>query len=208
MNLSALVMAGGRGSRMAGEKAIARVGGISMLSRVVEALSNSKMIDRVIVSSSSSTPKTSDEAQKLGLEVVNTPGMGYVKDMNYAIRTLNLEHVLVINSDLPFINTELIDQVIDRYAKAEKPALTVMVPISKLTALGFEPTYTTKLGDETLAPVGLNVLDGKRIGDDEVAQEVVVMTDVLPFINVNNAADIERAEILLKSMPRLQQATT
>ena len=129
MNLSALVMAGGRGSRMAGEKAIARVGGISMLSRVVRALSNSKMIDRVIVSSSSSTPKTSDEAQKLGLEVVNTPGMGYVKDMNYAVRTLNLEHVLVINSDLPFINTELIDQVIDRYAKAEKQALTVFVPI-------------------------------------------------------------------------------
>ncbi len=204
MNLTALVMAGGRGSRIAGEKAIVRVGGISMLSRVVQALSKSKKIDRVIVSSSSSTPKTSDEAHKLGLEVVDTPGIGYVEDMNYAVRTLNLGPLLVINSDLPFINTEVIDQVIDRYAKAEKPALTVMVPTSKWRALGFEPTYTTKVGNETLAPAGLNLIDGRRIGDNEIEQEVVVMTDALPFINVNTAADVKRAEGMLQSIPRLQ----
>ncbi len=204
MKLSALVMAGGKGSRMDGEKALVRVGGISMLRRIVQALSNSQNIERIIVTSSSHTPKTSDEAHKLGLEVLITPGTGYVEDMKYAVRTLNLGHVLVINSDLPFITTSIINRVISLYVKAEKPALTVMVPTSKWKEMGFEPTYTTQLGNETLAPVGLNVIDGRQMGDDEVEQEVAVMTDALPFINVNNAADIDRAERLLQSMPRLQ----
>ena len=208
MKFSALVMAGGKGRRIAGEKAIVRVGGISMLRRVVQALRNSEKIERVIVTSSSYTPKTSDEARKLGLEVLITPGTGYVEDMKYAVSTLHLGHTLVINSDLPFINTSIIDRVISLYLKAEKPTLTVMVPTSKWKEMGFEPTYTTQMGNETLTPVGLNVIDGNQIGDDEVAQEVVVMTDALPFINVNNVADIERAERLLQSLPRLQTATS
>lgn len=206
MNFSALIMAGGRGSRIEGEKPLVKVGGISMLDRVVQALRQSSKIERIVVTSTSFSPKTSDAAQKLGLEVLITPGDGYVEDLQYAIDTLTLEHVVVINSDLPFINSSIIDRVLSLYVKAEKPALTVMVPTSNLIQMGFEPTYTTHMGSETLAPVGLNVLDGRLTGNDEVAQEVVVMTDVLPFINVNNAADIERAERLLKSMPRLQNA--
>ena len=204
MNFSALLMAGGRSSRIDGEKPLVKIGGISMLDRVVQALRNSTGIVRIIVTSSSYAPKTSDEAHKLGVEVLLTPGAGYVEDMKYAVNTLNLGHVLVINSDLPFINTSIIDRIIGLYVKAEKPALTVMVPTSKWKEKGFEPTYSKQQGSETLAPVGLNIMDGTQMGDDEVAQEVVVMTDALPFINVNTAADIKRAESMLQSIPRLQ----
>ena len=204
MKFTALVMAGGKGSRMDGEKALVRVGGIPMLHRVTRALRNSQNIERIIVASSSYTPKTSDEAYKLGLEVLLTPGTGYVEDMKYAVNTRNLGHVLVINSDLPFINSSIIDQVIRLYLKAEKPAMTVMVPAAKLKEKEFEPTYTIQRGDETLAPAGLNVMDGKWLGDDEVAEEVVIMTDAMPFINVNNSADVARAEKLLPSVPKFQ----
>ncbi len=206
MNFSALLMAGGRGSRIDGEKPLVKVGGISMLYRVVHALRQSNNIVRIVVTSTSYSPKTSDAAQKLGLELLITPGDGYVEDLKYAVNTLTLDHVVVINSDLSFISSSIIDRVLSLYVKAEKPALTVMVPTSKLNEMGFEPTYTTRIGGQTLAPVGLNVLDGGLKGNDEAEQEVVVMTDVLPFINVNDAADIKRAEILLQSMPRLQNA--
>jgi len=208
MKFTALVMAGGKGSRISGEKAIVKVGGISMLSRVVRALRNSTNIKKIILTTSSHSPKTSDEAHKLGLEVLITPGTGYVEDMKYAVSIKNLGHVLVINSDLPFINASIIDQVIGLYREAEKPALAVMVPAAKWKELGFEATYTTRMGNETVAPVGLNVINGKRVGNDEVEEEVVIMRDVLPFINVNNVADIETAERLLRSMPQIERDTS
>ena len=62
MGVVALVMAGGRATRMGNvcEKPLLRICGRTMVERVIEALRSSKNIDEIIVAVSKFTPKTAE----------------------------------------------------------------------------------------------------------------------------------------------------
>lgn len=196
MKFTAIIMAGGKGTRMRslGEKPVVKVGRTEMFKRVVSALEDSRQIEEVVIASSPHTPNTTREAENLGLQVIITPGVGYVEDLRYALNRLGVEHALVINSDLPFITGSIIDEVCDRYERSRKPALTVTTKTDKIRELGFEPTY----GQQGLSPVGINVVGGPLIGNDEMDQEIFAIEDALPLINVDTPEDVLRAERLLK----------
>lgn len=196
MKFTAIIMAGGKGTRMRslGEKPVVKVGRTEMFKRVVSALEDSRQIEEVVIASSPHTPNTTREAENLGLQVIITPGVGYVEDLRYALNRLGVEHALVINSDLPFITGSIIDEVCDRYERSRKPALTVTTKTAKIRELGFEPTY----GQQGLSPVGINVVGGPLVGNDEMDQEIFAIEDALPLINVDTPEDVLRAERLLK----------
>lgn len=196
MKFTAIIMAGGKGTRMRslGEKPVVKVGKTEMFMRVVSALEDSRQIEEVVIASSPHTPNTTREAENLGLQVIITPGVGYVEDLRYALNRLGVEHALVINSDLPFITGSIIDEVCDRYERSRKPALTVTTKTAKIRALGFEPTY----GQQGLSPVGINVVGGPLVGNDEMDEEIFAIEDALPLINVDTPEDVLRAERLLK----------
>jgi adenosylcobinamide-phosphate guanylyltransferase len=193
-------MAGGKGTRIRslGEKPLVKVGGTVMLRRVVTALKDSRHIGEIAVAWSHHAPKTAREAANLGIRAIMTPGLGYIEDLRHALNLLGVEDALVINSDLPFITGSIIDEVCDRYERNQKPALTVMVRIDKIRELGFEPSY----GEQGLSPVGINVVRGPLVGDDEVDQEIFVVEDALSLININTPEDVGRAERLLETLSR------
>jgi len=61
MTVTALIMAGGKGTRMAlsGEKPLLLVGGKPVIDYVINALSDAKKVDSIVVAVSDYTPKTS-----------------------------------------------------------------------------------------------------------------------------------------------------
>jgi adenosylcobinamide-phosphate guanylyltransferase len=199
--LTALVMAGGKGTRMKlpVEKPLINVCGKPSILYVLAALKEAKKIDRVIVATSTNTPKTTALMKELGVEVLQTPGKDYVSDMGYTVQTLKLGVFLGISADLPLVKGEMVDEIASRYKVAGKPALTVAVPIEVKTKLGMGIEYSFKTDDgKDVVPVGINVIDGsKRYGDEWLDQDIFVLPYEELAVNINTVGELQLAEKML-----------
>ncbi|MQY61776.1 NTP transferase domain-containing protein, partial [archaeon] len=131
MHIVALIMAGGKGTRFGGdtEKPMAKFMGKPLIKRVIEATKESKKITGIYVAVTAYSPKTAQEAAKASVKVIETNGQGYHADVQQAIQEANLTGpVLIISADLPLLNGEFLDEIIEEYKESGKPALTVMIP--------------------------------------------------------------------------------
>lgn len=204
MGVTALLMAGGEGTRLktAEEKPLLKVGGKPMIEHVLNALKEAKKVEEIIVAVSEHTPKTAAFARKHSLKVLQTLGKGFCLDARYCVKKLRLGTVLTICADLPLITSEFIDKVITHYEHCKKPALTVMVPLEIYKKFGLSTDYVFKIGGKDLVPIGVNVVDGKRIKEKELEEEILVADDERVIVNVNTLEDLRIAELMLQPMPQ------
>lgn len=121
-----------------------------------------------------------------------------MSDVQYAIKKLKLDLVLTISADLPLITSEFIDEVIERYERCGKPALTVAVPTETRERLGLSSDFVFEVKGKGLVPAGINVIDGKRIGEAELEEETFVTNGKELAVNVNTSKDLKTAERLFK----------
>jgi adenosylcobinamide-phosphate guanylyltransferase len=198
MGVTALVMAGGKGTRLAlsEEKPLLQVGGKTVIEHVLSALQDAKKVDSVVVAVSVFTPKTARLVAKFPVTVIETPGKEYVSDMGYAVKKLGLQIVLAIAADLPLITGEVVDAVMERYEQCGKPALAVVVPIETKEKLGLGAEYAFELEGRHVVPAGINVIDGRRIDEEELSQEFFLLDRKEVAVNINNLEELKIAERL------------
>ncbi len=202
MGVVALVMAGGKGTRMklTEEKPLIKVCRKPVIEYVLAALKEAKKVDKVIVATTNCTPKTTALMRQLGVEVIDTPGKDYVSDMGYVVQALKLGVFLAVAADLPLVRGEMIDAVVERYERCGKPALTVAVPLEIKSKLGMCIEYSFKEGGIDVVPVGINVIDGsKRYGDEWLDQDIFLMNNEELAVNINTVQELHLAERLLSS---------
>ena len=192
----ALIMAGGKGTRMglSEEKPLVHVGGKPAIARVIESLLAARKVDSVVVAVTDFVPKTAVFVSKFPVKVVKTPGKDYIFDMQYVVRKLGLEHVLTVAADLPLITSEIIDSVAEGYEGCGKPALAVVVPKETKKKLGMGEEYAFILGDKLVVPTGINVIDGRRIDEEELEQEFYISERKELAININTLEELKVAE--------------
>jgi len=202
MVVTALVMAGGKGTRMKlrEEKPMLKVGGKPMIQRVLDALKNAESVDEIVVAVSKYTPRTARFVKTFPVKVLETPAKDYVSDIKYAVRRLKLDTVLIISADLPLVSGEVIDGIIERYRRCDKPALTGVVPMETKERLRLGGEYILKAGDRRLVPAGINVVDGERIDEGELEEEIFVFNDENVAVNVNTILELEIAENLFTAL--------
>ena len=200
MAVTALVMAGGKGARMTlpEEKPLLKVGGKPVIEYVLAALENAAKVDAIVVAVSDYTPKTAKHVAKFPVKVVQTLGKGYVSDLGCAVKALKLHAVLAIGADLPLITSEIIDDIVKRYEQCGKPALTVAVPMAAKAKLGLGGEYAFEVDGELVVPAGINVIDGSKISEEELEQEVCVMDKVEVAVNINTVQELQIAEELFQ----------
>ena len=201
MGVTALIMAGGRATRMSPgfEKPLAEVGGKQMLVHVVEALKKSENIDRIVVAVSPHTPKTAKVARKIGAEVVETGGLGYEEDMKFAIRQLKLRDVMILSADLPLLTPSLVDRAIESYKREKKPALSVMASVEVVEKQGATPSFVFEVGEKRMVPIGVNLIDGTRIDEPKLEETVLVANSDDSILNVNTFRELRIARELKAS---------
>ena len=200
MGVVALVMAGGKATRMANvrEKPLLKIRGRTMVERVIEALRSSRNIDEIVAAVSKFTPKTAELMRNLSIKVVETPGKGYCSDMIYAIKKCTLiSSVLAISADLPLITRELIDEIIINYKHCEKPALVAAIPVETYELLGLKSGYPFEIGGKLLTPVGINIVNGRYINEPMMAEDVLILEKAESVVNVNTLSDMKIVEKLL-----------
>jgi len=194
MGVAALVMAGGRGTRMGGseEKPLVNVRGKPMIDYVLNALKNAAGIDRIIVTVSKHTPETARRAKELSFETFETLGLDFVSDMRQAIKDLGLGEVLIISADLPLVSSRFLEDVLSRYEQCGKPCLSVMATEESHSKMGPRADVGTRL-----TPTGINVIDGEKIDEPELEQENFITTALEVTVNINTLEDLRKAELLL-----------
>ncbi len=200
--MDAIVMAGGFGQRLGmGEKPCVELLGKPLISYVIDTLITTKNIDRVFVAVSPATPKTEimiREYYKGEIQVIRTFGGNYVGDMIYAVETSQTTgSVMIIMSDIPLIDSELIDSIIEKYWEAEKPALSVYVPINICKGAGIRPETVFNKDGKLIVPTGINILDSSQIRNEQEDFNLI-LEDPKLAINVNTVQDLQRCRNLLQ----------
>lgn len=216
-------MCGGEGSRLrAGgidtEKPLVEVDGRPMLDRICSALAGSR-IETVYAAVSPAAPATRERARDLAprsCTVIETPGDGYVDDLDHALDDVGAP-VLTVAADLPLLAPSLVDRVLsvagragDSVGDAGVPSLAVCVPAALKRRLGASVDATIPPGavDDTellsdpsasstpeLAPTGVNVAA-------DSGNATWVSYDARLAVNVNRPADLDLAETLCRrSLP-------
>lgn len=191
-------MAGGLGTRLQmGEKPMVRLLGEPLICRVVSALRDSA-IDRVLVAATSSVPETRRWAEDEGIEVVETPGEGYVPDMVYAVEEAEIDDpVLVVMADLPLLRGKIIDEIIEVYEKVPHPALSVHTPLEIYRRIGGKPDALFNYQGRFIVPSGVNVLLGSKIRFEQEDYHLILERVELA-VNVNSPRDLEICEAILR----------
>jgi adenosylcobinamide-phosphate guanylyltransferase len=199
MGVTALIMAGGKGSRLklSEEKPLIKLNGKPLIIYVLNSLKKAKNIDNIIVSVSDYTPQTTQLLSKLKISTIKTPGKEFVFDMAYAIKKLALKTVLVISSDIPLITSEIIDLIIKKYRESNKSTLNVVIPLKTRTELGLSRAYEFDFNNEKVVPAGINVIDGTKINNKELDEDVLLLEKKELALNINTLADLIVAQDLI-----------
>ncbi len=138
---AALVTAGGKGSRISElgvEKPLVLIAGVPMIDRLLDELARSSMIDRMYVSVSPLAPMTREHLKGMDVIVIDTPGNGYVADLNGSMNAIEEDAVLVCPSDMPLITSAGVDELIATYDERAQPSLTVALPPTGHRVIGID----------------------------------------------------------------------
>jgi adenosylcobinamide-phosphate guanylyltransferase len=188
---TALVMAGGKGTRMHidEEKPLIKVNDKPMIEHVLNALMNSKYIDKILVAISPNTPKTQKFLKDFPVIVIETKAKGYIEDLADILQDRTYleedEVVMTIVADLPFVTSNHIDDVLEVYYQRNKPAMCVSVPEELFKEYNIIPTLVY----EGLVPSGVNML----IANSQEQDQTIYITDNVELaFNINTLHDLDQ----------------
>ncbi|HSV50223.1 MAG TPA: NTP transferase domain-containing protein [Candidatus Acidoferrales bacterium] len=202
MTIPALIMAGGKGSRMGlpTEKPMLQFLGKPLLDWVAEAVLSANKVSEFYVITSSNTPKTEEHCKSKGWKVLRTDAKGYHDDLKQAVSKLGwLGPVLTMPSDVPAITGPILDKVVSEFEGSGKDFLAVFVPIEKRQALGLSISSTDEYRGVWYAVSGVNVVNGQKVLNEGKIETAAIITEETEVVlNVNTTKDFEIAERLMK----------
>jgi len=186
-----LVMAGGKGIRMNldNEKLLLKYKKPVIL-HVIDSLKNSNCFSKIISITSSNSPKTKKLLEKNNVETFDTPGIGYVEDLNLALKTIN-DIVLVSSGDLPLLDEAIIQKIVNRY-NPKNIWTSILVTNKFLTTLGIESDYSVNFDNQKCHYTGISLINSQKITSFETLEEnFIIIDDKRIAFNLNTKQDYD-----------------
>ena len=181
--MQALVNAGGKGSRMGKcgiEKPMQMVGDKHTVQRVVEALSASSHIDRLLVSVSDNTPETERFLNSIGVETIRTSGESFMDDLHDAFKVMDGDYVLTCPSDLPLLTTEVVDTFLEYFVPGTMDSAIAVVDEETVLRTGITPSYTREDGGRNWVLSGLCIMNRPGATSRTVTRRSVSRSGTMP----------------------------
>jgi len=186
-----LVMAGGKGLRMNldDEKLLLKYKKPVIL-HVVDSLKNSNCFSKILAITSSNSPKTKKLLQENNVETFDTPGIGYVKDLNLVLKTIN-DVVLVTSGDLPLLDKEIIQKIVNQF-DSQNIWTSILVTNKFLVTLGIESDYSVNFDNQVCHYTGISLVNSEKISSLENLEEnYVIIDDKRIAFNLNTKQDYD-----------------
>ncbi len=184
-----LVMAGGKGSRMKTqeEKLLLRYVHPTIL-HVIFALQNANCFSKIIAATSSNSPKTKVMIENVGIEIFDTPGNGYVNDLNLILRSIN-DEILVVSGDLPLLDDEIIKKIVSIH-NPEKIWTSFLVTKDFLMSIGLIPEFSVPFQNKECCFTGISIVNAKEINNLDSVEEIYhLLNDKRIAMNLNTCED-------------------
>lgn len=186
-----LVMAGGKGTRMNldDEKLLLKYKKPIIL-HVIDSLNNSNLFSKILAITSPNSPKTKKLLQENNIEIFDTPGIGYVEDLNLVLKAID-DQVLVTSGDLPLLDEEIIKKIVNQY-DSQKTWISILVTKKFLSSLGLESDYPVNFSDQVCHYTGISLVNSKRITSLETLDEnYIIIDDKRLAFNLNSKQDYD-----------------
>lgn len=194
MDVTGIILAGGKSSRMGAEKGLQELCGKPLIHYAIKALSG--LCNTIIISSSSEAYKS------LGYKVVadEFPGIGPMGGIYSTLKQSETEANLVLSCDLPFVPTELMSYILEN-SKGCKVAVPWMGNQQYEPLCGY---YNLSVLDQMSAFIQSK---NYKLPDlfDEISINRLVINNKLAFyndsmfLNVNSKHDLVTAENLMRN---------
>jgi adenosylcobinamide-phosphate guanylyltransferase len=186
-----LVMAGGKGTRMNldDEKLLLKYKKPIIL-HVIDSLNNSNLFSKILAITSSNSPKTKKLLQENNIEIFDTPGIGYVEDLNLVLKAID-DQVLVTSGDLPLLDEEIIKKIVNQH-DSQKTWTSILITKKFLSSLGLESDCPVNFSDQVCHYTGISLINSKRITSLETLDEnYILIDDKRLAFNLNSKQDYD-----------------
>ncbi|MGI0014403.1 MAG: NTP transferase domain-containing protein, partial [Nitrososphaera sp.] len=107
------------------EKPLLRVDGMPLVQCVLSALEESAGFDLIFAAVSQHTPLTREFLASKGVEIIDTSGEGYSRDLSVLLEKIKPDRVLVTPADIPLLSPDVVKEI--AITKQEAPAISVIV---------------------------------------------------------------------------------
>ena len=195
--MQALVNAGGKGTRMGKcgvEKPMHLVGDKLTVERVIDALSGSSHIDRVLVSVSDNTLETEQYLKSIGVETIRTSGESFMDDIHDAFRNMEGDYILTCPSDLPLLTTEVVDTFIEYFVPGTMQSAIAVVDEETVRRVGITPSYTRESGGRNWVLSGLCIMNREGTLRGDYLEEYLFETNWPELaVNMNTPKELDLA---------------
>jgi adenosylcobinamide-phosphate guanylyltransferase len=202
MRIPALIMAGGKGTRigLTIEKPLLTFLGKPLIDWVVEAVKSAEKVSEFYVVTSKNALETERKCLRNRLKVIRTDGKSYHDDLKQAIHEAHLQvPVLTMPADLPAVTGKFLDKVITAYEKCGKDALAVFVPITTREALELSVSSIDEHKGVWYAVAGVNIINGARIHDEgKIDTSAIITEEIEVLLNINTLKDLAIAEKIMR----------
>ncbi len=195
----AVVMCGGRGSRMGGrEKPIIEVLGKPLISYALNAIQGCSAIESIDFVTSTYTPLTTKYLKEMGYEPFIARGAGFLNDLSEYLSSRQKATYLIVSCDIPTLKPHHIQTALDMSQKHQEEYIVYVLPYDIVKSLSKTPTVIKHAGVE-YQPAGLRLFRRNSEGPPDFSTPKFL---VLRFrelgININTLEDIPIAEAYLR----------
>ncbi|HLN88877.1 MAG TPA: NTP transferase domain-containing protein [Candidatus Binatia bacterium] len=201
MKVPALIMAGGKGSRMRlpTEKPLLPFLDKPLIDWVAQAVLDAQKVAEFYVVISANTPETEKYCKAKGWNVLRTDAKGYHNDLKQAVSMAKLAGpVLTMPSDVPAITGKVLDKIVDAFEVCGKDFLAVFVPIKSRQDLGLSISSTDEYNGVWYAVSGLNIINGTKIlGEGKIETSAIITEETEVLLNINTTKDLEIAQNIM-----------
>ena len=186
-----LVMAGGKGTRMNldDEKLLLEYKK-PVIFHVLDSLKDSNSFSKILAITSKNSPETKKLIEKNNFETFDTPGIGYVQDLNSVLQTIH-ENVFVTSGDLPLMDEKIV-QKITRLFDSKKAWTSILVTNKFLTSLGLESNYSVNYQDQICHYTGISLVNSTKISSlENLVEDYIIIDDQRIAFNLNSKRDYD-----------------
>jgi adenosylcobinamide-phosphate guanylyltransferase len=186
-----LVMCGGKGTRMkSSEEKLLLKYKKPLIEHVLNAFENSKIFSKIICVTSNNAPKTREFVSRMGIDILETKGSGYVNDLGESLLKFD-ELIFVASGDMPLLDSKIIKKIMKLINK--KNAWTsILVRKNFLQSLGFEAEFFVDYNGEDCAYTGISIVAPKRIKNLQyISESYIILDDKRVATNLNTKKDYD-----------------